>query len=179
MFSLFNTGEADLTIDRIRAYEGVWFDANFDEDIVIEPDSSYEVAITFTPDRVGMLEGTLSIESNAYVNRRFYIALSGGGIVNSVSKKEDSIPTEFILSAAYPNPFNSSTNFTYELPIAAEILIQVYDLSGQVVTTLYDGYKQLGTYTIALNASALSTGLYFVRLESSDKLLTQKIMLIR
>jgi len=89
------------------------------------------------------------------------------------------IPVEFGLEPAYPNPFNSTTTISYVLPYPSQVSLQIYNLSGQRITTLFDGYRQAGIYTTNLYANDLPSGLYFVRLEASEKVATQKVMLIR
>jgi hypothetical protein len=88
-------------------------------------------------------------------------------------------PSSFILYPAYPNPFNSSTTITYGLRLPALTQLTLYDLSGQKVKTLFEGYKQAGFHSVNLNANDLTSGLYFVRLEGSNESLTGKIMLIK
>ena len=85
----------------------------------------------------------------------------------------------FELTAPYPNPFNSTTMITYSLPYASHMLLQLYDLSGRKISTLFEGYRQAGINTYKLNISGLSSGLYFVRLEAVGQVITRKVMLIR
>jgi hypothetical protein len=88
------------------------------------------------------------------------------------------IPVEFLLKT-YPNPFNSSTTITYGLPVAGSVSLLLYDIAGRNIKTLVEGNRQAGFHSVNLNVSDLSSGLYIVRLEVSEKVLTQKIMLIR
>jgi len=90
-----------------------------------------------------------------------------------------SIPAKFNLYAAFPNPFNQSTTISYSLPHPGNVSLQVYNLSGQRITTLFEGNKQPGIHSTNLTANDLPSGLYFVRLKASDQVLTQKVMLIR
>ncbi|NQT33959.1 T9SS type A sorting domain-containing protein [bacterium] len=85
----------------------------------------------------------------------------------------------FELHEPYPNPFNSMTTISYCLPYPGFVSLQVYNLSGQRITTLFEGCKQSGIHTTTLTANNLPSGLYFVRLKASDQVFTQKIMLIR
>ncbi|NQT35501.1 T9SS type A sorting domain-containing protein, partial [bacterium] len=86
--------------------------------------------------------------------------------------------TEFSLSV-YPNPFNSTTSITYGLGKPAPTRLALYDLSGQQITTLFEGFRQSGFHSLTLNANNLPSGLYFVRLKASEKVSTQKVMLVR
>ena len=89
------------------------------------------------------------------------------------------IPTELTLGPVYPNPFNSTTTIRYSLPYQSNVSLKVYNLSGQQMTTLFEGYRQAGFHSANLKATDLPSGLYFVRLKASDQLFTQKVMLIR
>ncbi|MDP8238541.1 MAG: choice-of-anchor D domain-containing protein [Candidatus Hatepunaea meridiana] len=89
------------------------------------------------------------------------------------------IPDDFILSPAYPNPFNSTTTFNYALPTPANINLAVYNPLGHRIFTLFQGYRQAGFHTINLNARDLPTGLYFVRLEAYRKVMCGKVMVVK
>ncbi len=92
---------------------------------------------------------------------------------------ESTIPTDFYLLQAYPNPFNSATRITYGLPIASSVSLKLYDLSGRLIQTLAEGEKQAGVQITILNAAELPSGLHFVRLSASGHVFTRKVMLIR
>jgi len=90
-----------------------------------------------------------------------------------------SIPVKFTLSPAYPNPFNSTTTIEYALPYASQVSLNIYNLSGQRIETLFNSRLQAGFHRSTLNAGDLPSGLYFVKLEGEGQLFTRKIMLIR
>ncbi|MCF7810978.1 T9SS type A sorting domain-containing protein [bacterium] len=96
-----------------------------------------------------------------------------------IDNVEKYLPAEFTLYPAYPNPFNSTTTITFGLGKPAPTQLALYDLSGREVMTLYDGYQQAGFHSVNLNAGDLASGLYFVRLDGSGQIMTQKLMLIR
>ncbi len=97
----------------------------------------------------------------------------------SVNEDDNVSVTGFHLYPAYPNPFNATTTIRYGLPYQSNVSLQVYNLTGQRITTLFEGYKQPGIHTSTLTADDLPSGLYFIHLKESDQLFTQKIMLIR
>jgi len=88
-------------------------------------------------------------------------------------------PCVFILYPAYPNPFNSTTTIRYGLPYPSNVLLQVYNITGRQITTLYEGNKQAGIHTTNLIANVLPSGLYFLQMEASGEQFTQKVILVR
>ncbi|NQU06040.1 MAG: right-handed parallel beta-helix repeat-containing protein [Calditrichaeota bacterium] len=89
------------------------------------------------------------------------------------------LPLTFGLEHPYPNPFNSMTMITYSLPIASQISLQLYNLTGREVATLFEGCKQSGKHRSILTANNLPSGLYFVRLDVSGQVLSKKIVLVK
>ncbi len=92
---------------------------------------------------------------------------------------EELHPSEFRLWANYPNPFNSQTMIRYSLPKQDFVTLQLFDISGRQVTTLFNGHQRAGLQTTILNGEKLPSGLYFVRLSNDHQLSTQKVMLIK
>jgi len=92
---------------------------------------------------------------------------------------EMTIPHEFYLSPAYPNPFNSTTTIEYILPFASEVTLNLYNLSGQRVETLVNGRLQAGVHRVMLDAGDMASGLYMVELKGTEQTLISKLMLIK
>jgi len=88
-------------------------------------------------------------------------------------------PVKFNLSQNYPNPFNPVTQIDFEIPNDGNVNISVYDNSGKLVSTITNGFKTAGYYTSYFNASNLSSGVYFYRLESKNFSQVKKMTLIR
>lgn len=74
------------------------------------------------------------------------------------------IPATFELYNNYPNPFNPSTNIVFDLPENAKVKLQVFDISGRLVTTMVDGNIAAGKHQKLFRAGAISSGVYFARL---------------
>ncbi len=89
------------------------------------------------------------------------------------------IPVKYNLLAAYPNPFNSSTTITYEMSHSGKISLQVYNPIGQPIYSLFDGFRQTGVHSTSLTANNLTSGLYFVRMETSGHVFSKKIQLVK
>jgi hypothetical protein len=72
---------------------------------------------------------------------------------------------EFKLQGVYPNPFNPSTTFRFDLPEAGQARIVLFDLLGRVVREIDLGRLQRGSHEHLLDASSLASGAYYGRLE--------------
>jgi hypothetical protein len=79
-----------------------------------------------------------------------------------------SVPTKFALHQNYPNPFNPTTVIRYELPSNAVAKVQVFDVLGRVLATLVNERREAGIYEAMFNASGLSSGTYFYRLQAGS-----------
>jgi len=100
-------------------------------------------------------------------------------VANSSSEVAINMPTMFELSAAYPNPFNPTTSINLHVPMEGDVNVQVYDLSGRVVSTLLTGVQAQGDYNLTWNASEQASGMYLVRAETADNVAVQKILLLK
>ena len=93
------------------------------------------------------------------------------------------IPTEFKLEQNYPNPFNPSTKISWQSPVSSHQTIKVYDVLGNEVATLFDGYKPLGNYAVEFNTSSIShqtsSGVYFYQLQIGSYIQTKKMILLQ
>jgi len=89
------------------------------------------------------------------------------------------IPAKFELSQNYPNPFNPSANLEFGIPELGYVSLKVYDASGKEVATLVNELKSAGYYSLNLNASDLSSGVYFYRLSAGSFNLTRKMLLVK
>jgi hypothetical protein len=88
-------------------------------------------------------------------------------------------PKEFALEQNYPNPFNPTTVISYRLPASNHVILKVYDAIGKEVATLVNEVKEAGYYSATFDASKLSSGIYFVRLHSDDKVQMKKMVLMK
>jgi hypothetical protein len=85
----------------------------------------------------------------------------------------------YSLSQNYPNPFNPTTLISYSLPKSGFVTLKVFDVLGREVTTLVNQNQNSGSYNITFNASNLSTGVYFYKLEAGEYLSIKKMLLIK
>jgi len=89
------------------------------------------------------------------------------------------IPTEYVLMAAYPNPFNPITNITYSLPEYTNVQIVIFDLTGKQIASLINEFQSPGYHSINCNADNHPSGMYFVKMIAGEYVNTQKLMLIK
>jgi hypothetical protein len=85
--------------------------------------------------------------------------------------KEESLPTTFALEQNYPNPFNPTTTIKYDVAGVrgqpSVVSLKIFDVLGREVSVLVNERKEPGSYTVTFDASALTSGVYFYRLQAS------------
>jgi len=83
------------------------------------------------------------------------------------------------LSQNYPNPFNPSTVISYQLPVSGQVSLKIYDMLGREVQTLVNETQAAGRYSVRFNASGLSSGTYFYKLQANGLVQTKKLTLLK
>jgi concanavalin A-like lectin/glucanase superfamily protein/type IX secretion system substrate protein len=96
-----------------------------------------------------------------------------------IGNNNNQIPGSYELKQNFPNPFNPSTKIAYALPKSGNVSLVVFDLLGREVAVLVNGYKKAGSYDVDFNASALSSGVYFYRINAGEFKDTKKMLLIK
>ena len=89
------------------------------------------------------------------------------------------VPQSFSVLQNYPNPFNASTAIQYNLTEASHVVIDVYDLLGSKIETLYDGSRPAGSYKAIWNAEKVSSGVYFYKIQAGNYSETKKMVLLK
>lgn len=84
---------------------------------------------------------------------------------------------EFRLEQNYPNPFNPTTTIEYTLEKSGKINLSVFNLKGQLIQTLIDGFQIAGEHKIAWTARELSSGIYFCQLKTGEQVSTRKLII--
>ena len=98
---------------------------------------------------------------------------------NKLSTEQDIVANVFSLEKNYPNPFNPTTTIEYSIGIAGPAKLMIYDILGREVVSLVNEYKQVGRHKVMWNASTMSSGVYFYRLETPTFTKTQKMILMK
>lgn len=101
-----------------------------------------------------------------------------GGISN-IYQINNLIPDKFCLFQNYPNPFNPLTRIDFDIPKKGFVTLKVFDILGREVQTLINEEKIAGSYSIDFNASDLTSGLYFYKLETSEFMDVKRMLFIK
>lgn len=93
--------------------------------------------------------------------------------------EDETMPTQFELLPAWPNPFNPTTNIKFGLPQSGRVTLAMYDMTGRQVRFIDLGTKQAGYHVSLLDGNGLTSGVYIVRLQSGPMVSSQKITLLK
>ena len=92
---------------------------------------------------------------------------------------ESVVPKEFTLYQNYPNPFNPATTISFQLPITSQVTLKIYDVLGNEVAILANENKPAGSYEVMFDATRLSSGMYFYRLDTKNFSQVRKMILLK
>ena len=120
-----------------------------------------------------------SVSSGFYYYRLKQVDFDGSFEYLNVVAVDLGTPKEFVLEQNYPNPFNPRTVINYQVPVEGLISIKVYDVLGNEIKTLVDEQKSPGIYSVELDATQLTSGIYFYKLSSGTFNSTRKMILLQ
>ena len=134
--------------------------------------------VQLTPDGGYIIAGDIQPEGVSHAD--MYVVKTGVDHPVSVQPESTSnVPKNYMLLSPYPNPFNPTTTVSYEIPVNTLINIDIYNILGQEVVTLFDGMQQPGRHTITWNATDVPSGIYFCRMSTPNFQSIQKMVLIK
>ena len=143
---------------------------------------------------VGPLEDTTIVVFNNQQDQVFVFSLAqapdsveldpNGWILKDVENTTSGVdmqpvPATYILEQNYPNPFNPGTTIRFSIPQAQIVRITVFDIQGQEIQTIVNDKMTEGKHSIVWDASGLSSGIYFYRLQAGSFTTTKKMLLLR
>jgi hypothetical protein len=106
-------------------------------------------------------------------------AYGGGNIMTGIDEVNPDVSRHLTLARNYPNPFNVSTSLEYNLPEVSYLSIDIYNILGQRIATIFEELQQAGEYTTTWDASAFPSGVYFARLRTSNNSQSIKMVLLK
>lgn len=143
---------------------------------------SYDLGLNWTLRNEGM--GNYDIYSLFICNN--YIFGGRGGVYRrllsemvGVEPVTNEVSSHYSLFQNYPNPFNPITKIDFSLPKECNVRLEIYDLSGAFIETLFNGYLKAGSYKTEFDGADLSSGVYFYRLTTEKYTETKKMLLIK
>jgi hypothetical protein len=109
-----------------------------------------------------------------------FLSIGGYSLPTSIEPISNEVPSAFSLEQNFPNPFNPSTTIEFQLALAGQVRLAVYDVLGRQVAVLADGVHPAGTYRVTFDARELASGMYLYQLEGEGGLgLVKKMLLVK
>lgn len=118
----------------------------------------------------------MNVTLDGYVVMLDQVEMFGTIGVNPIGSN---IPKEYALHQNYPNPFNPQTTIKFDLAKASNVKLEVFNSIGQLVQTIYNGFKPAGYYEATFNAANLTSGIYFYRLTTDNFVQTKKMSVVK
>ncbi|MFZ1520375.1 MAG: endonuclease [Ignavibacteriaceae bacterium] len=172
---IINSGSGVLSIDSITISDSHFYISNVINDI--EPYTALKSELHFVPDTINNFSANLTVYSDGGIKQ---ILLTGIGKDDAVNVEDEiTTPLVFALEQNYPNPFNPSTKIKWQSSTNCWQTLKVYDVLGNEVATLINESKPAGIYEVEWNASSLSSGIYFYRLQMGYFIETKKMIVLK
>jgi hypothetical protein len=109
---------------------------------------------------------------------KFSPAVSFGNYLTGTDEEETGV-TDYYLSQNFPNPFNPETGIIYEISPASQVVIKIFDVLGNEISTLVDEYKTAGIHKLTISAANLPSGVYFYFMTAGDYIKTRKMVVLK
>ena len=175
--SLINAGWSRLWDD----YSKVPYLLNSDATKLITYDDSISVALkaerAIQENLSGVMIWAIGQDLN---NGRQPLLEAVGNSMRAVSIINDiSSPNTMRLYNSHPNPFNSSTTVQFRIPQNSHLTLDILDINGQIVEKLFSGNLEKGSHSVTWNPPHISSGLYFMVLQSNKQVMTNKLLYIK
>ncbi len=120
-----------------------------------------------------------NLNAGKYSYRLKMIDNDGSYAYSAVAEASVEQPNEYVLQQNYPNPFNPVTTIQYSLPVKSDVMLQIYSINGELVTTLVNEKQPQGAYNVNFNASGYASGTYIYRLIAGSFVQTKKMILLK
>jgi Secretion system C-terminal sorting domain len=122
--------------------------------------------------QIALPSNTAVLAMSMYSINCGWVGTQGGKIYRYIDdvgiNDPGAIPVKYELKQNYPNPFNPQTTINYSLAKAGHVTLKIYNMLGQEIYTLADGFETAGEHSVLFNASNLPSGTYFYMMSSRD-----------
>jgi len=118
-------------------------------------------------------------DTSVYIDDIYFVKSDSLTDVNQIESKLVELPSEYKLFDNYPNPFNPTTKIRYNIPEAAQVKLNIYDLIGRKVKNLVNKNMNAGRYEIIVKGSNLASGVYLYTFEADDYREVKKMVLLK
>lgn len=182
-FYVYNEGGATLEVTELSASHSA-FTVNTSPFSVLAGDSQ-AVSVTFAPAEVGSFGAQLKIASNSQDSDTVTVELQGVGALVTGINGNTGLPEAFAVKPNYPNPFNPSTRIEFQLPEAATVSLDIYNMLGQKVRSLVNSQSLSAGYHIAewdgrnSEGNWVGSGIYIYRISAGKFMQTRKMILMK
>ena len=182
LLTIYNIGNATLTISNISSTESV-FSTNLTS-YDIQPGDSQMVQVAFTPTEPIIYTSNLFVISNDSEMDTLIVPVSGVGIMLARIELDAQLPHILVLYPNYPNPFNPVTTLRYDLPENSLVNITIYDMLGREVKTLINQTQDAGYKSLIWDATndygkPVSAGIYLYQIQAGEYISTKKMVLLK
>ncbi|MGB6123469.1 MAG: choice-of-anchor D domain-containing protein [Bacteroidota bacterium] len=189
VFTIRNSGTAEDSVYLSLDYRGLKPEAALSVtpvSVSIGPGDSLEVRFTFFPPLIvrtfnSLYTPRILIDSQFSGKEKHFERPVRIVLVGTLSAEDPvgTVPATYFLEQNYPNPFNPTTLIAFGLPRSGHITMKIFNVVGELVGVLADGFYPPGRYRAAWDAGHLPTGTYFYQLRAGERVLTKKLLLIR
>jgi len=170
--------DSKIDIIQLKAYTE-WMIPN-PTDGILNAQGVQELELTLNSSNLSVMpwEGELLFSHNA-VGGLSILPVTLDVNLDVTEPDQSPLPTGCLITGIYPNPFNSSTVISFELPVSQQVSLRIYDMTGRLVALLADGKFTSGSYDVVWDQNHLPSGLYITRLQGGNKWHSVKIALIK
>ena len=138
------------------------------------------INVAFSPQEAGEISDTLNVRSDSdssIINSQIFV--NGIGTIVSDTGEETKIISIYSIDQNYPNPFNPSTKIRFSIPQSEQVIINVFNIQGELIKSLVDRVMEAGNYQIIFDGSGLASGMYLYRIRAGSFIETNKMTLIK
>ncbi len=157
----------------------VWIPLGFSVRWAVSTDTAHTLIEVPAPDSSEIYDAKFADSTHGWAVGNNGAIYKFNPLLIGIKKNQNNLPAENSLSQNYPNPFNPSTVIRFTITKHTRVKITLYDLLGREVRVLLQDIKDPGGYSFNFNASGLSSGVYFYRIEAGRYTETRKMVLMK